>query len=99
MLNCRFYGCGLVAPEALQGMQILDLGSGSGQDCFVLSKLVGENGHVTGVDMTKEQVCYNLKIAKWPPKMLGILVKVVIVNGRSHLQAVSNIMILQMKHL
>ena len=53
----RFYGCGLVAPEALDGMHILDLGSGSGQDCFVLSKLVGENGHVTGVDMTKEQVC------------------------------------------
>ena len=46
-----------MAPEALEGMHILDLGSGSGQDCFVLSKLVGENGHVTGVDMTKEQVC------------------------------------------
>lgn len=55
-VSSKFYGCGLVAPEALQGMQILDLGSGSGQDCFVLSKLVGENGHVTGVDMTKEQV-------------------------------------------
>lgn len=46
-----------MAPEALDGMKILDLGSGSGQDCFVLSKLVGEHGHVTGVDMTKEQVC------------------------------------------
>ena len=54
--NFRFYGCGLVAPESLEDMHILDLGSGSGQDCFVLSKLVGENGHVTGVDMTKEQV-------------------------------------------
>ena len=52
----RFYGCGLVVPEALEGMHVLDLGSGSGQDCFVLSKLVGENGYVTGVDMTKEQV-------------------------------------------
>jgi len=41
-------------------MHILDLGSGSGQDCFVLSKLVGENGHVTGVDMTKEQVRNNI---------------------------------------
>ena len=49
-----------MAPEALEGMHILDLGSGSGQDCFVLSKLVGENGHVTGVDMTKEQVCLAL---------------------------------------
>ena len=36
---------------------MLDLGSGAGLDCFVLSKLVGPNGHVTGVDMTPEQVC------------------------------------------
>ena len=56
LFNIRFYGCGLVAPEAIDGLYILDLGSGSGQDCFVLSKLVGEHGHVTGVDMTKEQV-------------------------------------------
>ena len=55
-VNFRFFGCGLVAPEAIEGKTILDLGSGSGQDCFVLSKLVGENGHVIGVDMTQEQV-------------------------------------------
>ena len=46
----------MVIPEALEGLHVLDLGSGSGQDCFVLSKLVGEHGHVTGVDMTEEQV-------------------------------------------
>ena len=40
----------------MEGKTILDLGSGAGQDCFVLSKLVGENGHVTGIDMTDEQV-------------------------------------------
>ena len=55
-VNFRFFGCGLVAPEAIEGKTILDLGSGSGQDCFVLSKLVGENDHVTGVDMTQEQL-------------------------------------------
>ncbi|KAM7444918.1 Arsenite methyltransferase [Porites harrisoni] len=55
-VSSKFFGCGLVAPEAIEGKTILDLGSGSGQDCFVLSKLVGENGHVTGVDMTQEQV-------------------------------------------
>ena len=43
-------------PEAVEGCKILDLGSGAGLDCFVLSKLVGPNGHVTGVDMTEEQV-------------------------------------------
>ena len=40
----------------MEDCRILDLGSGAGRDCFVLSQLVGANGHVTGVDMTQEQV-------------------------------------------
>lgn len=52
----RYYGCGLVAPQALEGLRILDLGSGSGHDCFILSALVGESGEVVGVDMTDEQL-------------------------------------------
>ncbi|MDX1755533.1 MAG: methyltransferase domain-containing protein [Marinobacter sp.] len=52
----RYYGCGLVAPEQLEGMRILDLGSGSGRDVYALSALVGESGEVVGVDMTDEQL-------------------------------------------
>ena len=52
----RYYGCGLVAPEALEAATILDLGSGAGQDCFILAKLTGQNGHVIGLDMTQELV-------------------------------------------
>ena len=52
----RYYGCGLVAPAALEGMRILDLGSGSGRDVYLLSALVGEAGEVVGVDMTDEQL-------------------------------------------
>lgn len=52
----RYYGCGLVRPQLLEGMRILDLGSGSGRDCYILSKLVGEQGYVLGVDMTDEQL-------------------------------------------
>ncbi|VAX10723.1 SAM-dependent methyltransferase SCO3452 (UbiE paralog) [hydrothermal vent metagenome] len=52
----RYYGCGLVMPELLEGMRILDLGSGAGRDCFLLSQLVGEHGYVLGVDMTDEQL-------------------------------------------
>ncbi|NXC74783.1 AS3MT methyltransferase, partial [Anhinga anhinga] len=52
----RYYGCGLVVPECLASCRILDLGSGSGRDCYLLSQLVGEQGHVTGIDMTKSQV-------------------------------------------
>lgn len=52
----RYYGCGLIAPDNLDGCHILDLGSGSGRDCYVLSAMVGEKGTVTGVDMTAEQL-------------------------------------------
>lgn len=46
----------LRAPQQLKGCHILDLDSGSGRDCYVLSKLVGEEGFVVGVDMTPEQL-------------------------------------------
>ncbi|MGQ0587535.1 MAG: methyltransferase domain-containing protein [Gammaproteobacteria bacterium] len=52
----RFYGCGSPIPPALEGITGLDLGCGSGRDCYVLSKLVGPNGRVIGLDMTDEQL-------------------------------------------
>ncbi|WP_328724508.1 methyltransferase domain-containing protein [Streptomyces sp. NBC_00259] len=52
----RFYGCGSPIPAALEGITVLDLGCGSGRDCYVLSKLVGPEGRVIGVDMTDEQL-------------------------------------------
>ena len=51
-----YYGCGLVYPPELRGANILDLGCGTGRDCYVLSQLVGESGSVTGIDMTDEQL-------------------------------------------
>ncbi|XP_037351750.1 arsenite methyltransferase [Talpa occidentalis] len=55
-VTLRYYGCGIVVPECLENCWILDLGSGSGRDCYALSQLVGEKGHVTGIDMTEGQV-------------------------------------------
>ncbi len=52
----RYYGCGLVAPALLEGAKVLDLGSGSGRDCYLLAQLVGSQGQVVGVDMTVEQL-------------------------------------------
>lgn len=52
----RYYGCGLVAPPLLEGRTILDLGCGSGRDCYLLSYLAGEQGRIVGVDMTAEQL-------------------------------------------
>lgn len=52
----KYYGCGVCVPPAVDGLTVLDLGSGSGRDAFLLSKLVGEQGRVIGVDMTEEQL-------------------------------------------
>ena len=55
-VKARYYGCGLIVPEAIEGAHILDLGSGSGQDAYVLAQLVGEQGSVAGVDATPAQL-------------------------------------------
>lgn len=52
----RYYGCGLVVPAGLDGLRVLDLGCGAGRDVYLLSRLVGEQGAVVGVDMTREQL-------------------------------------------
>ena len=39
-----------------EGEDVLDLGSGSGMDVFVAALKVGDAGHVSGADMTDEQL-------------------------------------------
>ncbi len=67
----KYYGCGLVAPEELKGMRILDLGSGSGRDCYMLAQLVGETGYVLGVDMTDEQLAVANEHVEWHREKFG----------------------------
>lgn len=55
-VQSRYYGCGLVLPELLDGLRVLDLGCGAGRDVYLLSRLVGEQGSVVGVDMTPAQL-------------------------------------------
>jgi arsenite methyltransferase len=52
----KYYGCGIVVPAELKGRRVLDLGSGSGRDTYILAQLVGPDGEVVGVDMTDEQL-------------------------------------------
>ena len=40
---------------------MLDLGSGAGNDVFIASSLVGEQGRVIGLDMTEEIAIMSLK--------------------------------------
>ncbi|HYX38951.1 MAG TPA: methyltransferase domain-containing protein [Oligoflexus sp.] len=55
-VRSKFYGCGVPIPACLEGLTVLDLGCGTGRDCYLLSSLVGPQGKVIGVDMTDEQL-------------------------------------------
>uniref|UniRef100_A0A8C2XD38 Arsenite methyltransferase n=1 Tax=Cyclopterus lumpus TaxID=8103 RepID=A0A8C2XD38_CYCLU len=67
----RFFGCGLPFPAKLEGCRVLDLGSGSGRDCYAFSKLVGPSGRVTGVDMTEELITASRQYIEYHQKKFG----------------------------
>lgn len=70
-VRAKYYGCGFVAPGQLEGARILDLGSGSGQDVYVLAQMVGPKGKVVGVDMTAEQIAVARKHQDWHTARFG----------------------------
>jgi arsenite methyltransferase len=81
-VTSKFYGCGVPLPLGIDGLRVLDLGCGSGRDCYVASRLVGQNGSVTGVDMTESQLdvarrnaeAYTRDVCKFPkPNMTFVL--------------------------
>lgn len=59
-------GCG--NPSALaqikQGETVVDLGSGAGFDAFIVSRIVGQNGKVIGIDLSDEMLSLARKNAK-----------------------------------
>ena len=67
----RYYGCGLVVPTVLEGARVLDIGSGSGRDAYLLAQLVGERGEVVGVDMTAEQLAVARAHEEWHREQFG----------------------------
>jgi len=52
----KFYGCGNPIPNGIKGLTVLDLGCGTGRDCYIASQLVGPKGVVIGLDMTDSQL-------------------------------------------
>jgi len=70
-VTSRYYGCGLCVPDELDGLSVLDLGCGAGRDVFLISQLVGEQGCVVGVDMTKAQIEVAREHAAWHAEKFG----------------------------
>jgi arsenite methyltransferase len=67
----KYYGCGIVVPAELHGRRVLDLGSGSGRDTYLLAQLVGPTGEVVGVDMTDEQLGTATAQLAWHQERFG----------------------------
>jgi SAM-dependent methyltransferase len=70
-VRAKYYGCGIVVPAALEGARVLDLGSGSGRDVYLIAQLVGPEGDVVGVDMTDEQLATAEAHADWHMRAFG----------------------------
>ncbi len=52
----RDYGCGDPSRYVQEGDMVLDLGSGGGKICYMAAQLVGDSGHVIGVDMNDDML-------------------------------------------
>jgi arsenite methyltransferase len=70
-VTAKYYGCGITVPAALDGKRVLDLGSGSGRDAYLISQLVGPGGAVVGVDMTDEQLATARSHVGWHMQRFG----------------------------
>ena len=72
-LRFRGYGCGSpILDAALQKKErVLDLGSGRGIECFIASKMVGEEGVVKGIDMLDSMLSLSCEGALEVAKNLG----------------------------
>lgn len=52
----RDYGCGDPTRYVHEGETVVDLGSGGGKLCYILSQVVGQRGRVIGVDCNREML-------------------------------------------
>lgn len=70
-IKMKYYGCGSPIPYFLNGLKVLDVGCGTGKDVYIVSKLVGKNGFVYGIDMTENQINVGKKYINEHSKRFG----------------------------
>lgn len=65
------YGCGDPSRYVREGETVLDIGSGSGKACYIISQIVGPSGTVIGVDFNEEMLGLARKYQDFVGKKLG----------------------------
>jgi len=66
-INQKDYGCGDPSKFVRSGETVLDLGSGSGKACYIISQIVGAKGKVIGIDFNPPM----LELARKYEKSIG----------------------------
>lgn len=67
----RDYGCGDPSRYVREGDTVLDLGSGGGKICYIAAQLVGDAGHVIGLDMNNDMLSLAKKHQASMAKKIG----------------------------
>ena len=65
------YGCGDPSRHVREGDTVLDLGSGSGKNCYMAAQLVGERGSVIGIDMNDDMLALARRYQQEMAEKLG----------------------------
>ncbi len=65
------YGCGDPTPYVRPGDTVVDLGSGAGKLCYIISQCVGRQGRVIGVDCNREMLALSRKYRETVAEKLG----------------------------
>jgi arsenite methyltransferase len=65
------YGCGDPSRHVKEGDIVLDLGSGSGKNCYMVAQLVGKQGRVIGLDMNDDMLALARKYQQEMAEKLG----------------------------
>lgn len=67
----RDYGCGDPTRFVSEGETVVDLGSGGGKLCYILSQVVGRQGRVIGVDCNQEMLALARNFQKTVADRIG----------------------------
>ncbi|HBA43146.1 MAG TPA: methyltransferase, partial [Alphaproteobacteria bacterium] len=67
----RDYGCGDPSQFIQPGETVLDLGSGGGKICYIISQIVGAEGKVTGIDFNPPMLALAEKYRRQIAESIG----------------------------
>lgn len=67
----RDYGCGDPTQFVREGDTVLDLGSGTGKACYIISQIVGQAGKVIGIDFNPAMLALAVKHREEVSRRIG----------------------------